>query len=91
MPKYTFAYEFLAEWMPRVNKNLEPIKNPSVNGASDVFNDRFYEPIVPSASDNFEPKEVLILPHDLNGQSKNHEVCSAARTRTWNHLLTRNP
>ena len=26
-PEYTFAFEFLAEWMPKLNKNFEPAKN----------------------------------------------------------------
>ena len=86
---YTFAFEFLAKWMPKLNKILEQTKNPSINGAfSMVFNQQ-PEPGHPSANNNLEPKEVLILPNDFASNSQNHEVCSAARTRTWNHLLNR--
>jgi site-specific DNA recombinase len=72
-------------------KSFELTKNPSINGAFSVLNNQGHEPIVPSVKNNFEPKEVLILPNDLSVEPSNHEVCSAARTRTWNHLLNREP
>jgi site-specific DNA recombinase len=34
---YTFAFDFLAEWMPRVNKIFEPAKNLSNKRKTDVF------------------------------------------------------
>ena len=86
--KYTYAFEFLNKWMPKVNNNFELTKNPSVNGAFSVINNQEHESIVPSANINFEPKKVLILPNDLKVLPSNHEVCSGARTRTWNLLLT---
>ena len=72
-------------------KNFEPTKNPSINGASGVLYHQPIEPMLPSASKNYEPKESLILSHDLKVEPTNHDLCSAARTRTWNHLLNREP
>jgi len=89
--KYTYGFEFLAEWSPLLNKNFEPTKNPNKNGVNGVLKHRLSEPRHPSVNNNFEPKETLILPNDLKVEPSNHEVCSAARTRTWNHLLTHDP
>ncbi len=89
--KYTKGFDFLADWMPLVNENFEPTKNPSVSGANGVVSCSLLEAMHPSANNNFEPKETLILCHDLDVADPNHDICSAARTRTWNHLLNREP
>ena len=88
---FTYGFGFLADWMPLVNKNFEPTKNPSINGASGVVLDSTIEAMAPEVQDNFEPQKTLILRHDLKVRPSNHDNCSAARTRTWNHLLNREP
>jgi len=85
--KHTYAFEFLAEWMPKVNKNFEPTKNPSVSGASSVVISSTIEPMAPEANKNFEPQKTLILRHDSDVLDQNHDNCSAARTRTHNFVL----
>ena len=57
---YTFAFQFLAKWMPILNKNFELNKSQVNKAKSDLLKSE--------------------LP-----------LSSAARTRTWNHLLTHNP
>ena len=59
-PTYTYAFEFLAKWMPIVNK----ISNH---------------------------QKTLLNTGLLENLSSNSEQSSAARTRTWNHLLNREP
>lgn len=74
---YTYAFEFLAKWMPKLNKILELTKNPSVNGASGVAFSSTIEPMTSEDNKNLEPQKTLILPNDFASNSQNHEVCSA--------------
>ncbi|OGZ67842.1 MAG: hypothetical protein A3D44_02910 [Candidatus Staskawiczbacteria bacterium RIFCSPHIGHO2_02_FULL_42_22] len=78
--KYTYGFEFLAEWSPLLNKNFEPTKNPSKNGVNGVPNHRLPEPMHLSVNNNFEPKEVLILGHDSGVEPINHDLCSRIKT-----------
>ncbi len=87
-PALTLAFLFLREWMPKVNKNFEQTKNPNDNGASGVVASLIPRSMSPEANKNFEPQETLMLRHDLGIADPNHDICSAARTRTWNHRLT---
>jgi len=50
---YTYAFEFLANWMPKLNKILEPTQNPTENGALRINNRRLSEPMSPEAIKNF--------------------------------------
>ena len=88
---YTMAYAFLADWMPVVNNFLELTKNPSINGALVANNSRSSESVLPGSNVFLEPQVAQILPNESIILSLNSEQCSAARTRTWNHLLTHDP
>ncbi len=57
---YTFAFQFLAKWMPILNKNFEQQKTALNKAQSDLL-------------------------------QSDYALGSAARTRTWNHLLTHDP
>lgn len=50
---YTYAFEFLAKWMPKLNKILELKQNPIENGALRGINRRLSEPRSPEAIKNF--------------------------------------
>ncbi|KKR02455.1 MAG: Recombinase [Candidatus Yanofskybacteria bacterium GW2011_GWA1_39_13] len=89
--EYTPGFKFLADWAPKLNNNFEPTKNPSINGASGVLSVQPIESMTPEVKKNFELQKTLILRHDSDVLNQNHDKCSAARTRTWNHLLTHDP
>jgi hypothetical protein len=36
-PNYTMAFEFLVNWMPKLNKNFEPEVNKKNKGANEVI------------------------------------------------------
>ena len=84
---YTYAFQFLAKWMPKLNKILEQTKNPSVNGAFSMVSIQQPEPRHPSINNNLEPKEVLILPNDFASNSQNHEVCSPSGTALEPYIM----
>ncbi len=91
---YTSAFKFLAEWMPKVNENFELAqsltKNEALAGVPNIT--LLAIGSKESESENkFRTSKTSDATPRFEDFSSNHDVCSAARTRTWNHRLNRAP